>query len=401
MRAGAFSNETLSPDQPDFRCSSGNRVSGMNSDAAVLGDRACAGDAMTELRNVSEMLKADQTGDLFARIGSFLAMHRLSPEPAHYSFAYGVLSEPEGPLAEAVVSLTDGGIRLTQHDIEGLGGQAVAGSPTDLVATLRHDMVDTQSDPAPVETLLAKTQLQVDGFVDTMRTMHAQTTGFGRDLAASAEAMRVAGPAAGIEEIARLAGTMLERVRHAEGQLAEATQEADTLRAALDEARGCARRDPLTELANRLAFDEAFATLSADAPAAVAICDVDHFKRVNDDFGHGVGDRILVAIARLLAENCEGHLVARYGGEEFALLFRDTDAATAAALIDEARVAVATKRFRSRDTGALIGNVTFSAGIADVSGSTREAAMRRADTALYEAKAMGRNQILLARTSGL
>ncbi len=341
--------------------------------------------------------------NLFNAIGMFLADHRLSHDPAHYAFAFHVLRDPAGPLAKAVAQITDGGVRLTQHDIEDLGGEVVAGPPlaTPCAAAPRPDPIaaddDRTADPVKqADALIARAELQVSGFSDTVRSIHAETSGFGRDLEANAAAMR-AGDLTRIDEVARLAGAMIERVHSAERRLAAAERETDELRQALDEARGSARQDPLTELANRRAFDEAFAALAPDTRVAIAICDVDHFKRVNDDFGHAIGDRVLRAIGQTLAAETQGAFVARYGGEEFALLLCDMDLDAALAVVDRARSAVAARRFRARETDAPIGTVTISAGIAvGMAADLREALYAQADAALYRAKAAGRNRVLRA-----
>lgn len=341
--------------------------------------------------------------NLFDAIGMFLADHRLSPEPAHYSFAFHVLRDPDGPLAQSVARITDGGVRLTQQDIEELGGEVVGGAPMPppQAPAPRPDPVvqERRSGPDPVkqaDALIARAELQVSGFSDTVRSIHAETSGFGRDLAASAAAIR-SGDLTSIDEVARLAGAMIERVHSAERRLAAAERETDELRLALDEARGSARQDPLTELANRRAFDEAFAALAPETRVAIAVCDIDHFKRVNDDFGHAVGDRVLRAIGQTLAAETDGALVARYGGEEFALLLVDKELDEALTLVDRARSAVAARRFRSRETDASIGSVTISGGIAiGTAADLRETLYAQADAALYRAKAAGRNRVLRA-----
>lgn len=340
---------------------------------------------------------------LFERIGLFLAEHRLSPEPAHYSFSYHVLSDPDGALARAVAALTDGGVRLSRDDIVSLGGEAVTGpavqfTPDSAQFTSPEPPPPSQPDAA---ALIARTQQQVNGFVDTVRAIHVETVDFGRDIAASAAAMRNDTLADGIDEIARLTGDMLERVRQVETRLAVATRETEELRAALDVARGNARSDPLTELANRRAFDEAYAGLIPGTSAVVAVCDVDHFKRVNDEFGHAVGDRVLKSIGHTLATECEGHLVARLGGEEFAILFVGVELDEARTLVERARSAIGARRLRLRSTDAFIGAVTISAGVARVFAAERqEAGIGRADAALYAAKRGGRNRVEIAPETG-
>lgn len=342
---------------------------------------------------------------LFAEIGGFLTRHRLSPTPAHYAFAHEVLSNRRGSLASRVSELTDGGFRLSENDIAELAGivAAVSGQPMDLPGEAANDAAASEPDagqPSETERVIERAMMQIDGFGDTVQAVCAETSDFGRDLERSAETIRSAG-GSGVDEVVLLITAMLGRVRQTEQRLAVARRESDELREALDEARGSARTDALTELPNRRAYDERFSHLSPDAAVTVAICDIDLFKRVNDSFGHGVGDRVLVEVARTLENECgadSGHgFVARYGGEEFALLFRDTTPEQAMALIERAREKVMARRTRVRETSEAIGIVSFSAGVATgQQGDGRAALMARADAALYRAKALGRARTEIA-----
>jgi len=235
------------------------------------------------------------SGDLFDRIGTFLADQRLSIDPVNYAFAHHILTQPDGPIANAVARLTDGGVRLLSSDIESLGAQVKAGVPNDAPEEDTGPSLKEQA-----QQLVANTSLQVDGFTSMVRAMHDETRGFGRDLAQSAAAMS---GAPGIEDIARITGEMLGRINEAETRLANATVEAEALRSKLAEATDTARRDALTGLLNRRALEEAFANRNpADGPYCLAVCDIDRFKRVNDDHGHAVGGRVLSAVGKSLAE---------------------------------------------------------------------------------------------------
>jgi len=338
---------------------------------------------------------------LFDRIGSFLDAQGLSPDPAHYAFAFDVLSAPDRPLAQAVARLTEGGVRLKRHDIERLGGRVVDGMPLTSRRSPHEKTgeapeqgaeraADAQVDDAMA--LVVQTQQQVDGFAEIMRTMQDETRGFGRDLQKSAAAIT---QMAEIDEITRITTTMIGRIRDSEVRLAEATAEADALRAKLAEARDSARRDVLTGLPNRRAFEEAFAERDQDAgPYCLAVCDIDRFKHVNDLHGHGVGDRVLTAIGRAMAAECAPHLVVRHGGEEFAVLLSGVGLADAAERLDSVRAIVAAKRFRNRETDTPLGVITFSAGITAIQGDeSADIAFSRADRLLYLAKNQGRDQI--------
>ncbi|UUL82608.1 GGDEF domain-containing protein [Sphingomonas qomolangmaensis] len=312
---------------------------------------------------------------------------RLDPTPLNYAFAYHVVTDPQGVLAGAVASLTDGGVRLTQRDIESLGVEISAERVAPANAAAR--------DPA---ALAAQTETQVAGFIDIVETVQSEARDFGRDLAASVDAIgrSADGETIGfLDDVNQITATMIGRVHAAERRLDHAHKETQELRRMLEQARGDALRDPLTGLPNRRAFEAAFAQALAEGRSAcIAICDVDHFKTVNDRFGHAVGDRVLRAIGQTLEQTCSGHLVARYGGEEFALLFYgplDDGIAT----VDAARLEVARKRYRLRESDAPLGEITISAGVTPLTRDDRAAdAFQRADRLLYAAKDAGRNQVL-------
>jgi diguanylate cyclase len=322
----------------------------------------------------------DRSEQVFDCVRAFLALHRLSPDPVHYAFAYRVVCDPSGALAKSVSALTDGGFRLSARDIETLGGATSVGSVPDV------------GKPQAVDGLVAQTQMQVEGFSDMVRSIRAETEDFGRNLAASADAMR---SAASAEDIVRLTSVMLDRVQSAEARLAAANTEAEELRNKLEEARDNARRDPLTDLPNRRAFEEAFtAQMAMNVPTCIAVCDVDKFKRVNDTFGHSVGDRVLKVIAEALSTACGAHLVARYGGEEFTVLFSGVTIEQAVATLEQAREAVSLKRYKLRESDEPLGAVTFSGGVSMAEpGEIMGAVFGRADKLLYAAKDGGRNQI--------
>ena len=338
---------------------------------------------MAGARAVRTASESDSSRRLYDRIGDFLVDQRLDADPGNYAFAYHLLADPDGPLARAVHALTDGGVRLTRRDIETLGCD---------IQPIPHGKGAKEK----ADGLVAQTQMQVEGFQDMVTAIRAETEDFGRNLAASAEAISRSTDGSGaiaIGEVARITAAMIERVHSAEARLESATREASELRQKLEEARDNARRDPLTDLPNRRALEEAYAAqAAAGTRICLAVCDVDHFKSVNDRFGHAVGDRVLKAIAEALSQTCAGHLVARYGGEEFAVLFTGVDIEAARVTLDTARATVATKRYRLRESDAPLGEITFSAGLAPAeAGEGLSTVFHRADRLLYAAKTAGRN----------
>jgi diguanylate cyclase (GGDEF)-like protein len=158
-----------------------------------------------------------------------------------------------------------------------------------------------------------------------------------------------------------------------------------------------ATRDPLTQVANRAEFDRILAScveshLERRIPCSLILCDIDHFKRINDTYGHQAGDEVLIVFAALLRRHCRsGDLVARYGGEEFALLCADCDNATATRRAEELRIEVADFPMEALEGKC----ISASFGVTEVqSGDTPDTMLRRADRALFQAKSNGRNTVV-------
>ncbi len=334
--------------------------------------------------------------DLYREIGRFLSDHRLSPDPAHYAFVHAILSEPDGALARAAAALVDGGVRLHRDDISRLGGPQGLSQPVPAAAAPSRPAPTRLEIPlaeAQTDALAEQTQDQVEAFAAVIRAIQADTSSFGVDLARNAAELQRGDPI-GLNTLATLTGEMLKRIHASDHRLQQATAEAEVLREKLTEARAVARRDPLTGLANRLGFNEALAQcFQGSRSCHLALCDVDRFKRINDEQGHGVGDRVLLAIGNILAEECQGHLVCRHGGEEFAILISDLSDAEAFALVERARDTLRGRQLRVRETGKPLGPITFSAGItAFRSDDTQETLFARADALLYRAKNEGRDR---------
>lgn len=217
-------------------------------------------------------------------------------------------------------------------------------------------------------------------------------------------------PQVSIEEVAQVAGairqaaTLLKRrrldlelaqrtnMRELERQVDERTQDLLVLNHKLEQ---LALADDLTGLQNRKAvyarLRQEFLRLKRSGRGyAVLYLDIDHFKRINDTFGHETGDQVLHELAKVLVASVrESDLVARHGGEEFMIVLQDTDMDGAVTLAEKICAAVSSHEF------PLVRQVTTSIGVTIAAGKDigEEDAVRRADAALYQAKAEGRNRV--------
>ncbi|NTW50876.1 MAG: diguanylate cyclase, partial [Chlorobiales bacterium] len=156
-------------------------------------------------------------------------------------------------------------------------------------------------------------------------------------------------------------------------------------------------KDALTGLSNRRHFDEQYnyefnRALRYKRPLTLGMADIDHFKKVNDEFSHQIGDEVLRQVARLFQENCRSQdWVARYGGEEFVFLFTETPKVNAVIAAEKVRKAIEKYDWTQVHPGL---KVTISIGLSDdVTLGSSEKMLSLADKKLYEAKRGGRNQV--------
>jgi diguanylate cyclase (GGDEF)-like protein len=187
-----------------------------------------------------------------------------------------------------------------------------------------------------------------------------------------------------LESVADILATATQNARYVEG------------------VRQLAYRDGLTGVFNRRYFesrmiDEVTRAARYGGGVSVLMIDLDHFKKINDDFGHMLGDDVLRAVSAIFVRNLRKvDVVCRYGGEEFAVVLPATQGTSAAAVADKLRCAIANNQFQGVPY-----SVTVSVGVAEFPGNgiTRDDVVRAADAALYQAKEAGRNQVCLASTS--
>ena len=183
-------------------------------------------------------------------------------------------------------------------------------------------------------------------------------------------------------------------------RLDEANQEMEQMRNELVQVREAATTDALTGLLNRRAFDQALDVLVEDTVpennACLVLLDLDHFKRVNDDYGHLVGDNVLRFTAAVMKKCVAEHqYAARYGGEELAIIMPETELSEASAIAEKIRGTLEKSRLKRKDNNEPIGAITLSGGIAVYKpGDTIESLISRADKALYTAKETGRNKVV-------
>ena len=242
---------------------------------------------------------------------------------------------------------------------------------------------------------------QIEGLGTGIASMLArQTEGtekFAGQLAISEDALSGPDPAAAVEELIWKVKGMLVWQRKAERELAGARRKIAVLKADLEKAQEEATQDSLTRLPNRKAFTTKFKSLcERGESAAVAMIDIDHFKSVNDRYGHPAGDEVLKLVAEHLRQALPEAFVARYGGEEFAVIFETPSIRTAFDQLDLARRKLAERSLGigGREGEIRIGCPGFSAGITSFLPHDPFAKiMQEVDDLLYRAKKTGRGRV--------
>lgn len=172
--------------------------------------------------------------------------------------------------------------------------------------------------------------------------------------------------------------------------------ESGELQSKLITANTNAQRDTLTDLPNRLAYDERMKMEIArwqryHTPLCLVVWDIDLFKKVNDQYGHQIGDKVLEYVANLFSKSIrKADFIARYGGEEFVMLLPHTNKHSALKMAEKLRILIEQNPLEINE---LTLSISVSCGITQfLKGDTDEAAFKRADEALYRAKEQGRNQ---------
>jgi diguanylate cyclase len=195
-----------------------------------------------------------------------------------------------------------------------------------------------------------------------------------------------------------------QEVLAARHRVDEAERKVAQLEAELQQVSEKVQTDYLTGTLNRRGLKDAFDRELAvsereNTPVSIALLDIDNFKDLNDNFGHQVGDNILVHLAELIKETVRpGDSVARYGGEEFLILLPNADLAQASTVLTRLQRAL-TKHFFLHDNCKVL--ITFSTGVTRrLPGESQEAVIARADAALYQAKNGGKNRVVAVEAGG-
>lgn len=200
-----------------------------------------------------------------------------------------------------------------------------------------------------------------------------------------------------IGEILQQTQTLASTSNDLKQELAQSSQDMQKLKSEMEAIKKTARTDGLTGLLNRGAFNQEIALLcqQSDIKVTLVMFDLDNFKKLNDTFGHLLGDKVLQYFSGIMRKfGGETHLSARYGGEEMAMLLLNTSEEEALNIANKIKDQLANSRLKKKNSDESIGQVTVSIGMSLMKATdTPNELIDRADQALYLSKANGRNQV--------
>lgn len=317
----------------------------------------------------------------------------IQPTPANYEFWYRYATRSDPELVEAVDAVMRTMGRVSSRAME----------------NIKREIFGAQVEP-DLADLLAKTQDQLGQMGRYVEHADIDARNYSRALNAGREGMAEGmagdgengGQAALLAEMVNATSAMIEKTETLEKRLAASTGEIDTLRKDLVTAQSESRTDALTGLHNRKAFNAYLEAQAARAmadrkPLCLAFCDIDHFKKFNDTWGHRLGDEVLRLVGQSLEKLCHGiGYPARYGGEEFVIVLPGRDLQAAHDICEQVRDFIASRTVRAKGTQKEVGRITLSLGIAQLTlRDDPSDLIERADQALYLAKQTGRNKVCL------
>jgi diguanylate cyclase len=328
---------------------------------------------------------AEQSAELLRLIIPRIGQHGGVFHPPSYTVWYEHLAGMNPALSGAMESRLSQGASLAQTEIDELYSRHVQSRD-------KRNVVELQAGLSALLRKLAQVAAQSG----------ADATMYSRVLADCEHELEGIVSAEGLRELTQglLTSTATARAstEAMRAEVEEARNQMQRLHAQLDVLQGEALLDPLTGLRNRRGFERACEELfasaaSAPSDAALILIDIDHFKKLNDTYGHLFGDQVLRAAAKVIAETVKGRdVVARFGGDEFLLLLPETAIEGALALAENIRAAFGRMRIRRNGNDGSIEQVSISVGIAaPAPAETVDQLIERADRSLYRAKAEGRN----------
>jgi diguanylate cyclase len=323
-----------------------------------------------------------------------MATHNVAPTPQNYALWYAYVAKTKPDLERGIDTVIAQRKPFTEELSAELTKRYLADSDIPI------DMLETggrlQSVIEQVRRFLDDQAGDIGNFGQTLDTF---SSAIGRNQPPAAHQMRVL-----IADLITETQVMAERNQTLETRLGKIAGEVNELRTNLEAVQREALTDALTGIPNRKFFDGRLKEAVREAvrnkePMSLLLCDIDHFKRFNDTYGHQIGDQVLKLVARTLSECVKGRdTPARIGGEEFSIILPRTNLEQAVIVANQIRSAIVRRKIIDKMTQDNYGDLTLSFGAAEYRPEEPiSEIIRRADAALYHAKRAGRNRVSTER----
>jgi diguanylate cyclase len=332
---------------------------------------------------------AERVGSQAEAAMASMQAHGVLPIPSNFSVWYAYHSGHNTDLTRAIDVLVSNHCPIDDQTLDQLH-EKFFGPPVSEKA-LCDKTIRARDTLKTVLALVEKAKNDADGIGMAINDISSQFLANVNSLADLIDSL--------VEETSRIVG----RSERLGLDLKQSSDKIDALERTLEDLRREATTDGLTGIANRRYFDMVLQTMSGDAmnsgdDLSLLLIDIDHFKKVNDTWGHATGDAVIQFVANTLAQSVKGQdCVARYGGEEFAVILPATSIDAAMRVGENIRTALSRRLFVPRHLDETVGAVTVSIGVACYEpGEALAAWIQRADAALYEAKKTGRDRVISA-----
>ena len=328
-----------------------------------------------------------QIPDIAAQVTFAMRSMGVPPIPRNYELFYEAYIGSNPKLTRELAAL---GNKATQDELDAIGEQYFGDHHRASVVDGAHTKIVSE-----LESLLRLLKQEQNSLESYNKLLGETFTRINAKNSASADLLRNA-----IGVLSDATGDTMAQGEKMVQSVAEKSAEMDQVRKELDEYKRIANTDSLTRLANRRAFDDKLAAIYNDrkklSMTALILGDIDNFKKINDSYGHPVGDKILATVGNVIKANVRKDVfVARTGGEEFAIIVEGNTEQETLQIAERIRKALESTPFKNSKTGIDYGPVTLSLGMSMACDSEDPTELySKSDIALYCAKNAGRNRVL-------
>jgi len=330
-----------------------------------------------------------QAGEFLRLTLGFLAQHNLSATPVNYTVWYEYASGKNPKLRQTIDQMLEKRLPLNNNHVE----------------TLYQKFI-SDGDRVVISRLLTKLNLMLREISTYVLETEGDLSTHGQALDSLADQMK---DIQDDDDLKKIIDQMLDTTKaiiqsgsRLQTRMKVSSEDLKQLHKEFETSQKEARTDSLTGLINRRGLEkrleiERIRARQNNSPFSVVMLDIDHFKAVNDTFGHLVGDSLLKGFADILSNLVRRNdLAARYGGEEFLVLLPETNVEGAYAVSEKTRTILLKKEWAIKDSRKRIGQIKASMGIAQYKlGETGNEVITRADEAMYHAKNTGRDRIVI------